>query len=958
MTSSRKFAEIAAAALGKMLPAGTDSGKVADIVEGVLADATREREQDERQHLAEVEAAAATRLSRLLDASPAVIYSFEAKGDFAPTFVSENIMRLFGYAASEYLENPDFWRERVHPDDLQRIETEMDVLFEQGHHAIEYRFRRKDGSYCWVNDDQHLIRDEKGASSEVVGSWSDITARKAAELAEDRARERLALLLDSAPSVIYSFKASGDYAPTFVSENIKRLLGYCPDEYLKDAAFWRARVHPDDIDSVEAEQALLFEKDRHTAEYRFRKKDGHYCWVSDEQHLIRDESGEPFEIVGSWSDITDRKSAEAAEDAARARLSALLESAPSVIYSFKASGDYAPTFVSENIKRLLGYCPEKYLEHADFWRNNVHPEDLPAVEAEQSKLFEKGRHAAEYRFRKRNGNYIWVSDEQYLLRGDDGEPIEIVGSWSNISSRKQAEQAENAARARFDLLLHGAPAVVYSFEAGGSYAPTFVSDNIKRVLGYEPDQYLKDPEFWRSRVHPEDLAEVEAGQAKLFEDGRHVAEYRFRKADGIYCWVSDEQHLGKDQNGNPLEVIGSWSEVTARKTAEQAALAESEQRLTDAIDTISEGFSLYDNEDRLVLGNHKYAELFDLGDGAPKSGTTFEEIIRSAVVHGLIHDARGREEGWIRQRLAEHRHPGMPLLQRRTDGRWLQISERRTETGGTVAVYSDLTEVKDSEQRAAAANQLILQSLRYASRIQAAVLPARRELDEVAADHFLIWEPRDIVGGDFFWFQPINDGYAVMVGDCTGHGVPGAFMTLIAWGLLDRMLRSADSDNPSQVLTGLHRGVQSLLGQNVDQGETDDGLEAGICFINPKQRKMTFAGARFSLWRANKKGVIEIKGDRKGLGYRRYPLETTFSDIALPFETSDTFYLTTDGLIDQIGGPRGRSFGKRRFQELLKKNLGAPMSEQEESLRHAIATYQGQQLRRDDLTVLGFVPHS
>ncbi len=491
-------------------------------------------------------------------------------------------------------------------------------------------------------------------------------------------------------------------------------------------------MHPDDIESVEAEQALLFECDRHTAEYRFRKKDGHYCWVSDEQHLIRDANGEPFEIVGSWSDVTDRKNAEAAEDSARARLSALLESAPAVIYSFKAKDDYAPTFVSENIKRLLGYCPEKYLEHADFWRNNVHPEDLPQVEAEQAKLFEKGRHAAEYRFRKRNGTYIWVSDEQYLLRGEDGEPVEVVGSWSNVTSRKAAEQAENAARARFDLLLHGAPAVVYSFEAGGSYAPTFVSENIQRVLGYEPDQYLKDPDFWRSRVHPEDLAEVEAGQATLFEQGRNVAEYRFRKADGIYCWVSDEQHLVKDQNGNPLEVIGSWSEVTARKTAEQEALAQSERRLTDAIETISEGFSLYDNEDRLVLGNAKYAELFDHGEGAPKPGTTFEEIIRSSVAHGLIQDAKGREEGWIRQRLAEHRHPGLPLLQRRSDGRWLQISERRTETGGTVAVYSDLTEVKESEQRAAAANQLILQSLRYASRIQHAVLPARRELDEVA----------------------------------------------------------------------------------------------------------------------------------------------------------------------------------------------------------------------------------
>ena len=94
------------------------------------------------------------------------------------------------------------------------------------------------------------------------------------------------------------------------------------------------------------------------------------------------------------------------------------------------------------------------------------------------------------------------------------------------------------------------------------------------------------------------------------------------------------------------------------------------------------------------------------------------------------------------------------------------------------------------------------------------------------------------------------------------------------------------------------------------------------------------------------------------LGYRRYPLETTYTDIALPFEGSDTFYLTTDGLIDQIGGPRGRSFGKRRFQELLKKNRGAPMAEQEELFRHALATYQGQQIRRDDLTVLGFVPHA
>ena len=98
------------------------------------------------------------------------------------------------------------------------------------------------------------------------------------------------------------------------------------------------------------------------------------------------------------------------------------------------------------------------------------------------------------------------------------------------------------------------------------------------------------------------------------------------------------------------------------------------------------------------------------------------------------------------------------------------------------------------------------------------------------------------------------------------------------------------------------------------------------------------------------------QGDRKGLGYRRYPQDATFTDFTLALNASDAFYLTTDGLIDQIGGPRGRSFGKRRFRSLLKRNQGAPMQKQAESMQRSLRKFQGQQLRRDDLTVLGFMP--
>ena len=139
-------------------PHDFDVEGTAAIIEQAIRNATREREARARRQLKELETAAQERLLRLLSASPAVIYSFKATDDFAPTFVSGNIVEVFGYAPSEYMEDPSFWRDRVHPDDLARVEDAISRFFQNGVHAVEYRFRRKDGSYCWVNDEQHLIR--------------------------------------------------------------------------------------------------------------------------------------------------------------------------------------------------------------------------------------------------------------------------------------------------------------------------------------------------------------------------------------------------------------------------------------------------------------------------------------------------------------------------------------------------------------------------------------------------------------------------------------------------------------------------------------------------------------------------------------------------------------------------------------------------------------------------------
>ena len=238
MGNGRKQAEIAAAAVLRILEANPgDAGiqSVSEIIELALHDAAREQEKRELQRIAEVQESAHAHLSRLLNASPAVIYCRVASGDFKPTFVSESIHRLFGCTPREYLENPYLWRDRVHPDDVPRITAWVDKMFESDERSIEYRIRRADGTYFWVNDQQQIVRNAKGEPVEIVGSWTDITKRKEAEEERETARSRLTLLLGAAPSVIYSFAASGDFAPTFVSANIAHMLGFQPGPILADA---------------------------------------------------------------------------------------------------------------------------------------------------------------------------------------------------------------------------------------------------------------------------------------------------------------------------------------------------------------------------------------------------------------------------------------------------------------------------------------------------------------------------------------------------------------------------------------------------------------------------------------------------------------------------------------------------------------------------------------------------
>ncbi len=253
-----------------------------------------------------------------------------------------------------------------------------------------------------------------------------------------------------------------------------------------------------------------------------------------------------------------------------------------------------------------------------------------------------------------------------------------------------------------------------------------------------------------------------------------------------------------------------------------------------------------------------------------------------------------------------------------------------------------------------AAQAQMVESIEYASLIQSAFLPEERMLETLFADHFLLWEQRDAVGGDAYWVKETPDGFFVAVVDCTGHGVPGAFMTLIVHSLFERLDVQSMQRDPAGVLAAMNRAIKRALAQDRENPLSDDGMDCAMLFVDTARSMLHFSGARSSLVIRDASGdVREVKGDRRGAGYVRTPDTYAFANHALVVEPGARYYMLTDGLVDQVGGDKGLPFGRARFREFVATHGQESMAQQKLLLQKAFREYLGREARRDDMTVLG-----
>ncbi len=249
------------------------------------------------------------------------------------------------------------------------------------------------------------------------------------------------------------------------------------------------------------------------------------------------------------------------------------------------------------------------------------------------------------------------------------------------------------------------------------------------------------------------------------------------------------------------------------------------------------------------------------------------------------------------------------------------------------------------------ANKQITSSILYAKNIQQAILPDLNIIRNELKNSFIFYRPKDIVSGDFYWFTKLHHQTIIAAVDCTGHGVPGALMSMIGSSMLDKIVIENHITEPGAILASLNTNIIKSLKQNEQSNK--DGMDIAICSIDRENSNITFAGAHNPLYLIRNGALTELKGEKAPIGFS-YKDNVTFNNQNLPIKAGDIIYMFTDGFPDQFGGPKNKKFSYKRFKELLISISHLPIEKQEKALHDTFQEWKSQYEQTDDVCVIGF----
>ncbi len=249
----------------------------------------------------------------------------------------------------------------------------------------------------------------------------------------------------------------------------------------------------------------------------------------------------------------------------------------------------------------------------------------------------------------------------------------------------------------------------------------------------------------------------------------------------------------------------------------------------------------------------------------------------------------------------------------------------------------------------------ITDSIQYAKNLQSALLPNQISIKRLLSDFFIFYLPKDIVSGDFYWAKKINQKNIIAAADCTGHGVPGAFMSVLGISLLNEIVRRKEIKKASQALELLRYELKNTLNKTDEGYLLNNGMDIALCIIDTENKILQYSGANTPLYYIRDDKLTEIKATRNPIGIT--PIEIPFQNHEIEYHEDDIFYLFSDGFIDQFGGDKGKKYRSRRFKHLLLKIHDKPLKEQKDILVKNYKNWVNNQYEQlDDIMIFGFKP--
>ncbi len=452
------------------------------------------------------------RVRSLLSDLDGIVWEADAR-TMVFTFVSDGSTPILGYTPGEWLAQPTFWADHVHPEDRERMTAQFVRAATAGwSFDAEYRFLARDGSTVWFRDRAHVVRDPEDRPTLVRGLMVDVTRQRAAEEERRSAEERFRAVVERLPAIVYleavENPKDGTRPLLYVSPHVEAILGVRPHEWTNDPAARTAAIDPEDLDRVRG----LYRRGEVTgeplsAEYRMTTRDGRTVWFRDEAVLVRDEQTRPAFWQGIMYDITEHRESEVRAKESETRYRALVEQLPVIVYSEAIAGDaLGITYINPRVIEILGVTPEEWMaDPARHWLDRIHPDDRPLVEAANHESDHTGEpFSVEYRMSARDGRLVWIADEAVLVRDADGAPAYWQGVMSDVTERKEAESQRSEAEARYRALIEQTPTITYIDAVEGPPYTLYMSPQSTTILGYTPQDWYDDDDLLDKIVHPDD----------------------------------------------------------------------------------------------------------------------------------------------------------------------------------------------------------------------------------------------------------------------------------------------------------------------------------------------------------------------------------------------------------------------------------------------------------------------